>query len=103
MEANLSEHYDVLAKSLSQIFGVKNAKFRNKGQEISEEPAKQLSDGMDYSLHEDMYDNLEVFLYTDEEDAGGQTVSYLDGESDDIETALHLIGDDLEIESEAEA
>ena len=103
IKADLSQDYDVLADSLSKIFGVKNVKISNKGQEISKEPAKQLSAVMDYSLNEDMYDDLEVFLYPDEEDAGGQTVFYLDGENDDIETALYLLGDDLEIESEPQA
>ena len=103
IKADLSQDYDVLADSLSQIFGVKNVKISKKGQEISKEPAKQLSAVMDYSINEDMYDDLEVFLFPDEEDAGGQTVFYLDGENDDIETALYLLGDDLEIESEPQA
>ena len=103
IKADLSQDYDVLADSLSQIFGIKNVKISKKGQEISKEPAKQLSAVMDYSFNEDIYDDLEVFLYPDEEDAGGQTVFYLDGENDDIETALYLLGDDLEIESEPQA
>merc|ERR1712025_1210077 len=104
IKADLFQNYDVLADSLSQIFGVNNVKISKKGQEISsKEPAKQLSDVMDYSLNEDMYHDLEVFLYPDEEDAGGQSVIYLDGENDDIETALYLLGDDLEIESEPQA
>jgi len=101
-EVDLSQDVDFVADALSQIFGVKNVKISSEDQEISKIPSKQLSDGMAYSHDDDIYDNLEVFLYTDDEDADVQTVFYVDGENDDIETALYLLGDDLEFESESE-
>merc|ERR1719233_2515682 len=103
-EVESPQDADLVAETLSRIFGVKNVKISSEGQEISKIPTKQLSDGMEYSQDDDMYDNLEVFLYTDDDDddADAQTVFYVDGENDDIGTALYLLGDDLEFESESD-
>merc|ERR1712142_547395 len=88
---------ELVAKSLSELFGIENVKIVDETSDaVSKRRTKLYSDDKENKHEKAMHEN--VFIDADIDDADFEIVFNMDEESDDIETAFYLLDDDLDFE-----
>merc|ERR1712142_1277103 len=88
---------ELVAKSLSELFGIENVKIVDETSDaVSKRRTKLYSDDKENKDEKDMCEN--VFIDADIDNADFEIVFNMDEESDDLETAFYLLDDDLDFE-----
>merc|ERR1712142_1212369 len=88
---------ELVAKSLSELFGIENVKIVDETSDaVSKRRTKLYSDDKENKDEKVMYEN--VFIDADIDNADFEIVFNMDDESDDLETAFYLLDDDLDFE-----